>query len=103
MGRWAWSEHLRFVVRRGIVPWGLAAGVIASAVAMASALHERAGGKAIGAASIIIAGTVCFFTWCLLIGWAVGGVLWTTRHERQAARHPTAGAVGRNPGTHKRR
>jgi hypothetical protein len=79
------NERTRFILRHGVVPWGMLAGGIATAVLFATWPPMR---HKVRPPSLILAvlAFLCFAEWSLIAGWIVGVVLWTMvprTHETQ--------------------
>ncbi len=80
------SPRTQFVLRRGVVPWGLLAGIAAAVIAFGSA-GEQVASSALRTLGLVI---VCFAVWTGLIGWMVGGFLWEIRPPGERSRHRAA-------------
>ncbi len=88
------TEYSRFILRRGIVPWGIAVGAIAGVLEVVGMRHGRSADPAAGTLSIILVGVLCFIMWCGLVGWAIGSFLWSTRDPGPAGGSSPRAAVG---------
>lgn len=102
MGALGWSsmhlprlnERTRFILRRGVLPWGMLVGGIATAVLFATWPPMRHGIRP--PALVALLAMVCFAEWSLVAGWIVGAVLWallprTPRTPQNGGRKGTAG------------
>jgi hypothetical protein len=78
------SSRMRFVLRRGVLPWGVLAGIVAAALVALDAPHGTDGTST---RSTIILCILCFAIWTALIGWAIGNVRWELRSSKTDARH----------------
>ena len=72
------SVHTRFILRRGIVPWGIIAGIVAAGLVLHDAWVAPKTSAGSGAGQIAVMAVLCFLEWSLGVGWIIGAVLWTT-------------------------
>ena len=73
------DARLRFIVRHGVVPWGIVVGTLTG---VGGALALRDGAVSNSAMSMMTAiwfGALCFAIWCPLAGWVVGAIRWELR------------------------
>ncbi|HXT17592.1 MAG TPA: hypothetical protein VN706_18260 [Gemmatimonadaceae bacterium] len=76
-----------FILRHGVVPWGIIAGALAALGAALGVRGETASSAPASAATIAgiagIAGiaAMCFVIWCFVAGWAVGAARWELRQH----------------------
>ncbi|MGH7623063.1 MAG: hypothetical protein ACREMU_12040, partial [Gemmatimonadaceae bacterium] len=71
------SHRVRFLVRRGLLPWGILAGVVAGGL---GALAGHAAATPPSTVGIITIAAICFAAWSVLVGWAVGAIRWAMRN-----------------------
>jgi|SRR4051812_15811239 hypothetical protein len=86
------TPRARFVLRRGVLPWGLPAGVGAAVLV---AVGTRGGVDAPSELGTIVIAVVCFGLWMGLVGWMVGDILWDIRRAESDAEG--AGRLHRRP------
>jgi hypothetical protein len=89
------SPRTQFVLRRGLIPWGLLAGVAAGALIAFGIGRDHDARSGLETVVLVI---ICFAIWAGLIGWTVGGILWETRPpadgSRRHARPPRTARTG---------
>lgn len=86
-------ERTRFILRHGMVPWGVSAGACAAVGSVLSVRDQRIGDHPVAPGVVIGIALLCFITWSSLAGWAVGAIKWELRD---------AGHHGRAPGNVRR-
>lgn len=87
---WHPSERTRFIVRRGILRFGLAMGIVAAwLAAVPSSQLPEAGASRVTA--LLGPPTLAFLEWGIGGGWVVGAVLWelSRRRANAARREPS--------------
>lgn len=72
------SAHTRFILRRGIVPWGMIAGIVATAFVLHDATTTPKTSVESGARQVAVMAVLCFLEWSVIAGWIIGAILWTT-------------------------
>jgi hypothetical protein len=71
------SAHTRFILRRGIVPWGIIVGIVAAGLVLHDAYKPAEMSAGSGAGQIALMAVLCFLEWSFGAGWVIGAVLWT--------------------------
>lgn len=71
------SSRTRFILRHGVVPWGIVIGGVIAAVGVLSdfdafAVHS-------GAMRALAALVIAWALWAAIAGWAIGAYRWNTR------------------------
>ncbi len=75
------SVHTRFILTRGVVPWGMIVGIAAAAIVLRDAyLAPKTSSSSAG--QIIVLAVLGFLEWSLGAGWVIGAVLWTVTRSR---------------------
>ena len=73
------QHRTRFILRHGIVPWGIVAGVCAAIGSVIGLRNEAATDQSISAAGTVEVALLCFALWCFIAGWVVGAIRWHLR------------------------
>ena len=82
------SAHTRFILRRGIMPWGVIIGVVAAGVVLRDAYAAPKTSAGPGAGQIAAMAMLVFLEWSFGAGWIIGAVLWTAARGNAS---PTSG------------
>ncbi len=81
-------ERTRFILRHGLVPWGVSAGACAAFGSVLSVRDQRMGDRPVPLGVVVGIAVVCFITWSAFAGWAVGAVRWDLRQAGNHGRAP---------------
>jgi hypothetical protein len=76
------AARLRFILRHGIVPWGIVAGACAALVGTFDVRHEAASTAAASDGAVLGVAALCFVIWCFIGGWLIGAIRWELRRTR---------------------
>ena len=71
------SLHTRFILSRGIVPWGIIVGMVAAGIVLRDAYVAPKTSSGSGAGQIAAMAVLGFLEWSIGAGWIIGAVLWT--------------------------
>lgn len=73
------SSRTRFILQRGVFPWGLVGGGAAAVITVPSVLHARSSGDGIDPLAVALLAVLVFLIWTTIVGWIVGGIRWMLR------------------------
>lgn len=85
------SARTRFILLRGVVPWGMLVGLAATAFVVHDTVRpvlNSAGQGPVGLAALAL---LCFIEWSLGAGWIIGAVRWTISAGPKASRQSQVG------------
>lgn len=82
MGRGSQPDsRVRFILHRGVVPWGIIAGACAAVAATLGLRDDTAAATPASPTTVVVAAALSFVVWCAIAGWAIGAIRWEMRRR----------------------
>jgi hypothetical protein len=75
------SARTQFILRRGVLRWGILVGLVATAVVVGRTPLSVQRSATQGPAPRVVLAVLCFLEWSLGAGWFIGAVLWTVTRK----------------------